>query len=327
MVRPSIPLIVAILVVAPAIDATPLEQRLALDAAAMELLAGQEPDGSFAAAGDDLDVHGSLALALLETFRATGDPRYLGDETRGLTAARDHLVRSIDADAEVTLTAPGISFLATFGLLTGQRADLELARIHLERATAAHPTPDAFVDDLVADMGAPGLWTAASWVRAAHDSGAIGHAHAMADALAQQTRVDVFDPTTDLHELGLSGIGMGLAESDVLVHLDLVSRARDTLLGRQCANGAFPLTEDGRWMCTSVIGTSRAVLALAYSGGYAGMPQACDLLAATQDASRWTEAGTDPLVTTAAAMTALAHCLAPAQNGATAYADAATQLV
>lgn len=351
--------VAALFLVAPALqvqaNANALAHRGASNRGADRLLQVQFDDGALPwIVGDDRrfqNVQGVTAQGFLDAFKVTGRTDLLDDgHNGGARGTHTWLANYMEDDPDAFISSANVYFLAEFGVLTGDREDIELAREALDRALDRFDDGDGSNGGPAADLARGilearkaqghtnlGIWDVALFVRGAQDAGETETADALAEALATQTVVDPFDDTANWYEIGLAGLLFGLAEADLVAHGDLLGEARGALKAEQrvcfedgdaATNGSFPVTFGGETFCGGLTGvqvSSYAVLGLTAVGELPAAYTACDFLASAQTVhtGAWTFGGTEIAEIDGEAVQALAQCVLPARNGATSYADEA----
>jgi hypothetical protein len=324
--------------------ATPIESRNAAVFGADHLVAIQNGDGSFPWDVTDptayQNVQGLTAIGLDDAFLVSLDAKYLDAATK----TRDWLAayRSSE-DPPKLLSAPNIFFLAQHALLTLKIEDLALARAALQDRFDQFGGPAALADFIIQARsdegnGNLGLWDVALFARAAQDVGWTAEADEIGVQLATTTIVDPFDAGANWYELGLTGLILGLSETDYLSNIEIITKAETALEGTQLDNGAFPLTYAGESV-PDVQTTAYAVLALAsiartrapttipawrVSPVLAG---ADSLVAAQAQDGGWVQDGFETAETDSEAVSALVAATLLVPNGVVAYADAAKALL
>ena len=332
----TIPILLALLMLAPVTAANVVDNHTAVVAGADRLLQVQNDDGSMpwiiGQTAAYMNVQGISAMGLIEAYKLTGNSAYLA----GAEDVRDWLAAWIAANPGKFVSSSNIYFLAEYALLSGELADLELAREALDSSIndARSGSPANLINGIITvrhtshKLGALGLWDAALFVRAAQDVGAVDIADEMAAALAGQTIVDAFDSTQTYHELGLSGLLFGLGEADMLAHDAVLAQASAALAAARCENGSYPTTYRGVVYCDDVQSTAFAAMGFTHVGQLTNALPACDWLVGAQGATGgWDLGGYEIAEVDAEAVAALAGCVAPARNGATSYVDAVVGLL
>lgn len=331
-----IPITLAILMIAPLAAAGPVDNHAAVVAGADRLLEVQNDDGSMpwiiGQTAAYMNVQGVSAMGLVEAYKLSANGAYID----GAADVRDWLAAWMAANPGKFVSSSNVYFLAEYALLTGDLADLELAREALDNSIndARFGSPTALVTGIIEvrhtshKLGALGLWDGALFVRAAQDVGAVDVADEMAAALASQTIVDAFDSTQTYHEMGLAGLLFGLGEADALAHGDILAQASAALAATRCESGSYPTTYRGVVYCDDVQSTAFAAMGFVFAGDVQSALGACDWLAGAQGANGgWDLGGYEIAEVDAEAVAALANCVAPLRNGVTSYADAVVGLL
>lgn len=333
MKRTILPILMGALLLAPMAQATMIDHHDAAMDGADRLLEIQHASGAFPWIVDDSgefqNVQGVTAQGLLDAYRVSGEAAYL--EAAGETVAW------LDAELgpDDYSSAPNAYFLAEYALLTQDLDALTMARQGFENAVEDDrwdDTPTALAEAILEARVAQGhtnlgLWDVALFVRAAQDIGYTDAADELAAVLVEQanqaTIVDPFDEDAAHYELGLAALLFGLSEADVAGHLDVISQANQALQAEQGDDGSIPGDIYG-----DVQVTAYAALGFVAIGELAPATAACGWLAqAQEDNGGWLADGTEYGETDSEAVQALATCVLPARNGATAYGDAAVGLL
>ncbi len=331
-IRPLVTVTVAIAMLAPAATASVIDQRDAAIDGADRLLEVQFEDGAFpwivGADGKYQNVQGVTAQGLLDAYKVSLDQAYLDAAADNADWLADYMADNPDAFS----SGPNQYFLAELAVLTQDPDRYALAEEAFQRAIEDdrwEDTPTALAEAILqsrVNQGHEnlGLWDVALFVRAAQDikntTAADEIASVLVEQVEEQTIVDPFDESAANHEIGLASLLFGLAESDVLGHLDIIDRAASALEDRQMDDGAIPGDDIGEG---DEQVTAYGALGLIAIGHLDTAHAACDWLVSQQaDDGGWDVGGYELAETDSEAVQALSTCVLPARNGAVAYGNA-----